>query len=237
MAPGWTNLDFSWIIRLGRHERLCRGLRAAGLLSDPRWERIQHMDPGTIVWDLRRGIPFQDHTFDGVYHSHLLEHIDRASAPAFLRECRRVLKTGGVLRVVVPDLELLARRYLATVAAFPDRAGLQEHTRAVEEIFDQMIVRTPYVRGQQTALVRVAEAVLIGNTARAGTLHRWMYDEISLTALLRQAGFSEVQRCGAETSWIEGWSDFHLDAEPDGSMYKPESLYLEARNGPPLAQD
>jgi SAM-dependent methyltransferase len=62
--------------------------------------------------DLRKGIPYPHAAFDVVYHSHLLEHFSKESAPVFLRECHRVLKPGGVIRVVVPDLEVIVRLYL-----------------------------------------------------------------------------------------------------------------------------
>ena len=62
--------------------------------------------------DLRRGIPFPDGSVDAVYHSHVLEHIDRSAVPGCLAEIRRVLRIGGVHRIVVPDLELVVRNYL-----------------------------------------------------------------------------------------------------------------------------
>ena len=62
--------------------------------------------------DLRAALPFKNDEFDGVYHSHVLEHLPRADGERFLRECWRVLLPGGTIRVVVPDLETLARLYL-----------------------------------------------------------------------------------------------------------------------------
>ena len=47
-----------------------------------------------------------------VYSSHFLEHIPRDQVAPFLQECWRILKPGGVLRIVVPDLENLCRIYL-----------------------------------------------------------------------------------------------------------------------------
>jgi len=56
--------------------------------------------PGVIGHDLRLGVPFPDATFDLVYHSTMLSTMRAADALAFMRECHRVLKPGGVLRVV-----------------------------------------------------------------------------------------------------------------------------------------
>ena len=62
--------------------------------------------------NLLNGIPFEDNYFDVVYHSQVLEHIPKNEATAFIKECNRVLKPGGILRVVVPDLENITREYL-----------------------------------------------------------------------------------------------------------------------------
>ena len=71
MHPRWVNLDFSTYARLASHPRLSRAARRIGLLSATRYERLQQVDPNIIWWDLRRGIPFPDGTFDVVYHSHM----------------------------------------------------------------------------------------------------------------------------------------------------------------------
>jgi SAM-dependent methyltransferase len=108
----WNNVDFSPLVRLARHTRLARAFHALHLVSDPRYERLGRTDPDVICWDLRRGIPFEDGTFDVVYHSHFLEHLERNAARRLLDECRRVLRHAGILRLVVPDLETLCRDYL-----------------------------------------------------------------------------------------------------------------------------
>ena len=62
--------------------------------------------------DISKGLPFDDNQFDAVYHSHVLEHFEQDAGRSLLRECLRVLKPGGVVRVVVPDLEQIASLYL-----------------------------------------------------------------------------------------------------------------------------
>jgi predicted SAM-dependent methyltransferase len=72
--------------------------------------------PGVHVQDIRRGLPFTDGHFRAVYHSHLLEHLTPHHAGQLMQETWRVLRPGGVLRIVVPDLERIARTYLETLS-------------------------------------------------------------------------------------------------------------------------
>jgi SAM-dependent methyltransferase len=229
VAPGWNNVDSSWLLRLARHPRLSSALHRVGIVSECRYERLRRLDPDAVCWDLKLGIPFSDASVDVVYHSHVLEHLDRQDAPGFLCECLRVLKPGGILRVVVPDLEQLARRYLDAATLLPGGATAAEHAAAVDEIFDQMVLCIPRERAEKPALVRLLETVFVGDTRRSGTMHRWMYDRHSLGRLLEEAGFVGMETLDAATSRVPGWTGFLLDTEPDGSPYKPGSLYVEAR--------
>lgn len=54
-----------------------------------------------------------DATVDEVRASHVLEHFPHAKVELILREWVRVLKPGGVLKVAVPDFEIIAEQYLA----------------------------------------------------------------------------------------------------------------------------
>jgi SAM-dependent methyltransferase len=228
VAPGWNNVDSSWLLRLARWPRAAAALHAAGIVSAPRYERLRRLERDVVCWDLRRGIPFANEAFDVVYHSHVLEHIDREDAPAFLAECRRVLKPGGTIRIVIPDLEQLTEAYREVVSRLPDRAAREEHAAAVDEIFDQIVRRVPQARASRPPLVRLLETIFVGGTARSGEMHRWMYDRHSLGWLLADTGFTEVKTFAPAESRIPGWSTFLLDTEPDGSPYKPWSIYVEA---------
>ena len=101
---------------------------------------VAHL-PGVIAHDIRNGLPFGDNSFSAVYHSHVLEHLRRSAAPAFLRECYRVLAPGGILRVVVPDLEAIARLYLKNLegAVAGDAEAARRHEWMLLELLDQMV--------------------------------------------------------------------------------------------------
>jgi len=53
--------------------------------------------------DLRNGIPFEDNSVDGILASHFFEHLDAQEALVMVRDCYRVLKPQGVLRISIPD--------------------------------------------------------------------------------------------------------------------------------------
>jgi predicted SAM-dependent methyltransferase len=69
-------------------------------------------DKFVIEYNLLNGIPLEDSSVDVVYHSHVLEHFTKKDGANFLQECNRVLKPNGVMRIAVPDLEIIVREYL-----------------------------------------------------------------------------------------------------------------------------
>ncbi|QDT03590.1 hypothetical protein K227x_19740 [Rubripirellula lacrimiformis] len=115
-----------------------------GRCYHPAWTNIDLVaaTPEVRAYDLRRGLPYADHSFDGVYHSHVLEHLSPDAARSMLRECRRVLSPGGVLRVVVPDLEGITQQYLQTLhqadLSDGDPESLAKHRWMTLELIDQM---------------------------------------------------------------------------------------------------
>lgn len=214
--PACVNVDWSIHLRL-------RKLHLAWLAGN-RAEKIRALPQNIVVHDLRKGIPAPDATADVVYHSHVLEHIDREDAPGFMAEVRRVLKPGGVQRVVVPDFELLVRRYV-------DSFGDERHEARVADMIEQIVRREAAGTASQRPLRRRIENTLLGDARKRGETHQWMYDRLTLAALLERSGFTAVSVVDHTTSRIPGWNDLGLDAEPDGRPYKPDSLYVEAQKG------
>ena len=77
-----------------------------------RWTHIDHGDFAHLHSRNITSLPFADGAAALVYASHVFEYFDRQEAPLVLREWRRVLRPGGVLRLAVPDFEAVARLYL-----------------------------------------------------------------------------------------------------------------------------
>ncbi len=89
--------------------------------------------------------------------------------------------------------------------------------------------RTPLrERLLQFLLGREYEALKIGRFRRSGEIHHWMYDRHSLARLMSDAGLIESRKRTATDSAILGWADHCLDTEPDGSVFHPDSIFMEA---------
>lgn len=87
--------------------------------------------------DARRRLPFADASVDVVYHAHLLEHLETNDARKFIGECHRILRPGGTLRVVVPDLEGIAQTYLRALADVRQGGEATLYEWARLELIDQ----------------------------------------------------------------------------------------------------
>ncbi|OGR40274.1 MAG: hypothetical protein A2051_07695 [Desulfovibrionales bacterium GWA2_65_9] len=113
-----------------------------GRHAHPDWTNVDfHAQvPGVLVHDLRLGIPSADESFDCVYSAHMLEHLPRHNAGAFLADCLRVLTPGGILRLVVPDLEAVARQYLEHLerAEAGGETAAERYEWCVIELLDQL---------------------------------------------------------------------------------------------------
>jgi len=124
---------------------LCLNL-GCGQRFHPDWVNVDFVSSGegVIVADLSKGIPFPDGYFDVVYHSHLLEHFSSMDAVGFIKECYRVLRPKGVLRIAVPDLEGIASTYLMVLEKA--MAGSEEWEANYDwillEMYDQTVRNT-----------------------------------------------------------------------------------------------
>ena len=65
-------------------------------------------DVQALMWDL----PYKDGEVDVIFTSNALEHVSKFDVIPTLREWKRVLKIGGQMEIVVPDLEWICRWWL-----------------------------------------------------------------------------------------------------------------------------
>ena len=228
VADGWKNVDFNWLARLSTWPVVAKVLYSVGVLSDSRYQRIKKINGNIIVHDIRKRLPFDNASFDVVYHSHVLEHLDKSSGKQFISECCRILCDGGTVRIVVPDLELLIQRYIRELTNVRNGGTRAAYDKSMSDLFDQMVSRIPSARAKQNLLTRAIECLFVGSTYSNGECHQWMYDCWSLGQLLEAEGFSQIKIVDAFTSRIQEWDQWFLDVNQDGSVYKDDSVYIEA---------
>jgi SAM-dependent methyltransferase len=108
-APGWVNIDGSINGLVSSLPAIIQkvayrfsGARDYYSLED--YRRILTVNK-FIHHNLEYGIPLTNECADFVYSSHLLEHLRKEAAMNLMKEIFRILKPGGRIRIVVPDLE------------------------------------------------------------------------------------------------------------------------------------
>lgn len=192
--PTWLNVDGSLNARLGKYPFVRSLARAIGL-TDSKAE----FNKSVFGHDLRKPLPWSDGSFDAIYASHLFEHMYADEVRRLMVECRRVLSPGGILRVVVPDLEVIIRGY--TSGVFPEwtRDHIQQAPKA-DMFIKALLMRDPDApRGG--LIKRVYHSMFDFHS------HKWMYDEESMKARFAEAGFRDIKRMGFGESRIDGILD------------------------------
>ena len=69
--------------------------------------KIQRIKRGKC-WDTK----LPSNHYDVVFTSHLIEHIPYSYTERTFSEFNRIMKIGGTIRIVTPDLELAAHAYI-----------------------------------------------------------------------------------------------------------------------------
>ena len=157
---GWINVDYAFGARLAKLpilKTVNRRLRLVNL----QW------DHDILIHDLRTSFPWGDGSVDVIYSSHTLEHFTKEHGRLFLKECYRVLKPAGIIRIVVPDLATLVSGYLN--GAIPAEDFVDKMEVSYEAANDSMVKRklAPFVRFP----------------------HKCMYDSNALIRIMGEIGF------------------------------------------------
>jgi len=201
-TEGWRNFDNSLSIRLSRIPLLPELLLKLKLLKTSQHQFIEFIRANAIEYaDAAKSLPFPGGSVDVLYSSHMLEHLDRDEAVGFLKEARRVLRSGGILRLAVPDLGKQVRDYIESKDA------------------DAFVTGTHLAQPRPRTLAQRLRILLVGTRH-----HQWMYDGESLSRLLREQGFDNPRAMQAGESGIEDPGGLDLRERA------AESVYVEAEN-------
>jgi glycosyltransferase involved in cell wall biosynthesis/ubiquinone/menaquinone biosynthesis C-methylase UbiE len=161
-------------------------------------------------FDARQSIPYPDNSIDIIISYHFLEHITRAEGARFLKECYRVLKPGGVVRIGVPDTFLIAGRY-----------SDEDTTSYGKEPFRKIFAANEGVAKAED------EVEAFWNLLTAG--HVTAYDETALGNKMITAGFAKPYQCNPDESNLPELIADTKDMYAGTDMLKlpPHTLFVE----------
>jgi Methyltransferase domain len=164
-APrGWRNFDASPTLRFERLPILGR------LYTKNEGRFPENVEYGDVV----RGLPVEENACDGVYCSHVLEHLALSDFRLALKNTHKILRSNATFRLVLPDLLICAQKYVNSPSPDASMSFLREACLGEES-------RPRSLRGFLTSW--------LGNSR-----HLWMWDFKSIVPELQEAGFVDIRR-------------------------------------------
>jgi predicted SAM-dependent methyltransferase len=141
-------------------------------------------------WDSK----LPDETFDVVYTHHMLEHVPHFRMEKTIAEFNRIMKNGGTLRIVVPNLRNAVMAYINNDESYFSGSRHYSNHMGIGAMFVQTIISP----GKQTiALSREMDEVF------GGYAHLYAYDFEMLKTLLEKWGFMDVIESEPIGSFLE----------------------------------
>ena len=129
-----------------------------------------------LFLDIRRPLPFRTQSARFIFTEHVIEHLRYDEAGYFLSECYRIMKLGGAIRIITPDLKKFVRAYIENDKQFFPIVSptLSDPVGALNLMF------------------------------RQGGTHHYIYDFDELNRILLQSGFKKVFQSSFQNSvWPE----------------------------------
>lgn len=136
------------------------------------WLNVDVAPEADLRLDIRREFPFPEASVSSVYSEHFFEHLEYPDeVRALLAEIRRVLRPGGVLRLVVPDTQEI-------LSAYVNRD--EEWFRITKELWHPSWCDTPLHS--------------VNYHFRQRSQHKYAYDFETLNRVLEQSGFESIEQ-------------------------------------------
>jgi len=161
-----------------------------------------------IHLDATKTFPLDDYEFDYVFGEHMIEHISYEQGQHMLKECYRVLKKGGKIRISTPDLSFFIDLYGS------DKSELQK--KYIKWTTETFIGSAPFCDS----------AFVINNFVRDWG-HLFIYDERILRYSLEIAGFINITKFNLNSSEDDALRNLENEKRLPKGFLQLESFTLE----------
>jgi len=196
-APaGWMNFDSSPTLRFQK----------VPLLGSIFRKKVDF--PSNVIYgDILKTLPgVFTNSCDGVYCSHVLEHLSLQDFRVALQNTFSILKKDGIFRCVLPDLEVSVSNYIK-------RKSEGDKIASIKFLQDTLLGVKERPRGIRHVLMSI-----YGNSH-----HLWMWDKDSLQFELDRCGFKNIRSCTFNDS-----PDEHFKLVEDSGRFH-DAIALEAK--------
>jgi predicted SAM-dependent methyltransferase len=179
----------------------CGGNEIPGWLNTD----LNPTSPSILSLDATKSFRFANNTFDHIFCEHMIEHIPYPAGCFMLRECFRVMKPRGTIRISTPDL-----RFLIDLYNDPRNDYIRWAT-------DKFIPWAP-----------IADRAFVVNNFVRDWGHKFIYDEPTLSAALREAGFVNIVRQKLQESNVEALRGLENETRMPSGFLSLETMTFEA---------
>lgn len=188
----------------------------AGPNAKPGWmatdlnPRTSASGVNSIQLDATKPFPINSNCFDYVFTEHMIEHINFDQGQIMLKECLRILKPGGIIRVVTPSIGFMLR------VMSPDRSPFEDRYR--EWSIKHFVRNAP----------KVTNAFFLNNFMRAWG-HTFVYDRETLELAMQMAGFQQLTSCDINVSAHDQFRGIENEGRMPAGFLDLESMIIEGQ--------
>ena len=203
---GWINTDSSLNANIQK-------IPLAGKKIAKIFNPIEYQDTNVVYMNLNKRWKYANDSIDIVYASHLFEHLTIKSSNLFLSEAYRTLKPGGIIRIVVPDMYQICKKY---IQEYESADGTTDTTKFIIWAINM------HREGQYGEIGFFKKLVL--EWQGYPHQHKYMYDRYSLALKLKEFKFVEAVNLTYGRS-----NSIREIEEVEGTKESYLSVYLEAK--------
>jgi len=208
LTKGYLNFDSSLSVRLSKLPYfIIELIYLLKIIAVQHYNYIKFLKKNLVLYcDARVKIPLSNESVDNIYCSHTFEHFNFEEADLVLKEFMRVLKPGGGVRIVVPNLRLKIEDYIKNKDA------------------DDFFLNLGFLHFQHINFGKIR--IFLREVLTHGHGHKHMYDENSLKKKILNNFFKDciILKPGETTLKNLGDLDLKERSEPENM-----SLYIEAK--------